>query len=119
MRLLPSCLACAAALAASDWPCFRRPNGSGISPDRDLPAEISRDRNAVWKTKTLKGNSSPVVMRGRLWITGYEGDDRVTLCYDAGSGELRRRRGVTKAPTETPNPLNGPTTPPAARRSSW
>src|SRR5713226_2089767 len=109
MRLLAFCLACTAAFA--DWPRFRGPNGSGISPDRGLPTEIGRDHNVLWKAKTLKGNSSPVVAQGRVWITGHEGDERVLLCYDAGSGALLWRRAITKARTETPNPLNGPTTP--------
>jgi outer membrane protein assembly factor BamB len=111
MRFLILSLACAAAAAASDWPRFRGPNGAGISPDRDLPAEIGPNRNVLWKAKSPKGNSSPVISQGRVWITGHEGDERVVLCYDAGSGALLWRKTVTKALTEVPNPINGPTTP--------
>lgn len=110
MRLLALC-ACASLLAASDWSRFRGPNGTGISPDPFLPAELGRDRNVLWKASTLKGNSSPIVFNGRVWITGHEGDERVLLCYDAKSGRLLWRRSVLKARTEVPNPLNGPTTP--------
>jgi outer membrane protein assembly factor BamB len=97
--------------AGADWPRFRGPNGTGVSLDRGLPAELRRDGNLVWKTPTLKGNSSPIVVRGRLWITGYEGDERMLMCYDARSGSLLWRKAVTKVRTETPHPLNGPTTP--------
>ena len=76
MRLIPY-LAFVAVLAASDWPRFRGPNGAGISPDKGLPEEISRDRNVLWKQKVLKGHSSPIVVNGRVWITGHEGDERV------------------------------------------
>ena len=110
MRLFAFCLACAAC-AASDWPRFRGPNGTGISPDRDLPASISKDRNVLWTQKTLPGNSSPIVVDGRLWVTGWEGDDRVVLAYDAASGAPLWRLAVKRAFTEPPNPLNGPTTP--------
>lgn len=76
MRLLALFLSGIILFAASDWPRFRGPNGTGISPDRGLPAEISKDRNVLGKTKTLNGHSSPVVVEGRLWITGHDKDER-------------------------------------------
>jgi outer membrane protein assembly factor BamB len=111
MRFLALYLICAAAAGASDWTRFRGPNGSGVSTDRGLPTEISPNRNVLWKGKTPKGNSSPVVLQGRLWITGHEGDERLVLCYDAATGALLWRKAVTKAFTEVINPVNGPTTP--------
>ena len=113
MRFAVFCL-CVTSLAASDWPRFRGPNGAGTSPDRGLPSEIGKDRNVLWKQKTLQGHSSPVVFKGRLWITGYEGDDRVVLCYDAAKGSLLWRRAVPKLRTEVANPMNGPATPSVA-----
>lgn len=114
MRILGLCCASLLLFAAADWPRFRGPNGEGISTERGLPSDISRDRNVLWKVKTPKGNSSPIVIGNRLWITGHEGDDRVVLCYDAATGALLWRKSVAKARTELPNPLNGPTTPTAA-----
>lgn len=111
MRTLILSLACTAFLGASDWPRYRGPNGEGISPDRGLPTELDRDHNILWKQKTPKGNSSPVVVQGRLWITGHEGDERVLLCFDSTRGSLLWRRSVTSARNESPNPMNGPTTP--------
>jgi outer membrane protein assembly factor BamB len=99
------------AFGASDWPRFRGPNGSGVSPDRGLPTELGRDRSVVWKAKTPLGHSSPIVAQGRVWITGYEGDQRIVLCFDARRGDLLWRKSVTKARTEAPNPENGFTTP--------
>jgi outer membrane protein assembly factor BamB len=110
MRLLIFCLALAA-YAGPDWPRFRGPNGSGIQPDQQLPAEIGKNRNVVWTQKTPKGNSSPIVVGGRIWITGHEGDDRLLLCFDAATGAPVWRRAVKKAFVEPPNPMNGPTTP--------
>src|SRR5437868_3781368 len=109
--LLALCFTSAGLLPASDWPRFRGPNGSGISADRALPAEIGADRNVVWKAKTPKGHSSPIVANGRLWITAHQGDERILLCFDAATGALLWRRGVLKTRTETPNPMNGFTTP--------
>ena len=113
MRLLTGFLL-GTLLLASDWPRFRGPNGTGISPDRNLPAEIAKDRNLRWTQKTPQGNSSPVVAAGRLWITGWEGDERFLLCYDAATGAPLWRRAVKKGFVEVVNPLNGPTTPTAA-----
>ena len=104
------CLACTA-FAAPDWPRFRGPNGTGVSTDQTLPSEIGKSKNVLWTQKTLKGNSSPIVVGDRLWITGHEGDDRVLLCYDAATGAPIWRRAVKKAFADSPNPLNGPTTP--------
>ena len=100
-----------ALLAGSDWPRFRGPNGEGVSPDHGLPAELSRDRNVLWKVKAPKGHSSPIVFDGRVWITGWEGDQRILLCFDAKTGAEIWRKGVTRARSETVNPMNGPTTP--------
>jgi len=111
MRILGLCLMSVFAFGAADWPRFRGPNGAGISTETGLPAELGRDRNVLWKAKTPKGNSSPIVVRGKVWITGHEGDERVVLCYDAASGSLLWRTAISKARTEVPNPLNGPTTP--------
>src|SRR5215467_5995404 len=110
MRVL-ALLLTTAAFGASDWPRFRGPNGSGVSPDRHLPSDIAPNRNVVWKTKTPKGHSSPIVSAGRLWITGHEGDERIVLCYDAKTGAQLWRRSVTKARPEVVNPENGFSTP--------
>jgi outer membrane protein assembly factor BamB len=111
MRIIALALACTNLLSASDWPRFRGPNGAGVSADSGLPIEISKDHNVVWKQKTLKGHSSPIIIGDRLFITGHEGDERIVLCYDAAKGTELWRRSVTKLRTEVANPNNGPTTP--------
>src|SRR5580704_2462252 len=111
MRLLGLFLTMCGLLAASDWPRFRGSNGTGISADSGLPAGISRDRNVLWKAKTPKGHSSPIVVGGRVWITGFEGEQRMLLCFDAKTGALLWRKSVARARAEVVNPQNGPTTP--------
>jgi outer membrane protein assembly factor BamB len=106
--LFPLCVSFA---AAPDWPRYRGPNGSGVAMEGKAPSEIGKDRNVVWKAAALKGNSSPIIVKDRLFFTGHEGDERFLLCYDAEKGALLWRKGITKARTETANPLNGPTTP--------
>ena len=98
-------------LMASDWPRFRGPNGTGVSRDRGLPREIDVDKNVLWSVEAPRGNSSPIIVDGRLFITAHEGDERMLLCYDAGTGKSLWRQGITKSRSETFSPLNGPTTP--------
>jgi len=118
MRILGLLLAISILAAASDWPRFRGPNGAGVSADPGLPSALSRDRNVLWKAKTPKGHSSPIVVAGRVWITGFEGDQRILLCFDAKTGALLWRKGVTRARAESVNPQNGPTTPTPATDGS-
>lgn len=96
---------------ASDWPRFRGPNGTGLSSDRRLPADLGKDRNVIWKASTPKGNSSPIVIRDRVFFTGHQGDERLLICHDARTGKELWTRSLIKARTESPHPLNGPTTP--------
>ncbi len=104
------CLMSAGLSSASDWTRFRGPNGTGISSDRGLPEEIDPAK-AAWSVKVAKGNSSPIVVDGRLFLTAHEGDQRIVLCYNSSTGEELWRRSIPKTRSETFNPLNGPSTP--------
>jgi outer membrane protein assembly factor BamB len=104
-------LACATLSSASDWSRFRGPNGTGISPDLGLPTEIDREKNLKWSIKIPKGNSSPIVVNGRLFLTAHEGDQRIVLCFDAATGKQLWRKSIVKVRTEAFHPMNGPATP--------
>lgn len=77
-------------LEAADWPAFRGPSGSGIAPERQAPLEWGPDENITWRA-TLPGpaNSSPIVCRGRVFVTAAmdDGAKRGLYCYDAASGD--------------------------------
>jgi outer membrane protein assembly factor BamB len=104
-------LACTTLLSASDWSRFRGPNGTGVSPDLGLPAEIDRRKNLAWSIKIPKGNSSPIIVKGRVFLTAHEGDQRIVLCFGATTGRQLWRKSIIKARTEAFHPTNGPTTP--------
>lgn len=81
---------------AEDWPEFRGPTGQGISNETNLPAEWSTTKNVAWKVEIPgKGWSSPIVSKGRIYLTTAEvppagsGNDRSlrALCLDAKSGK--------------------------------
>jgi outer membrane protein assembly factor BamB len=84
------CLGSAA--SGADWPQFRGPGGSGVSPDA---APVTWDgrtgANVRWVTDLPgRGVSSPVVARGRIYVTACTGtrQDRLhVLCLDAATGK--------------------------------
>jgi outer membrane protein assembly factor BamB len=95
---------------AADWPRFRGPNGTGVSPERGLPVDFDRSK-AAWFAGIPKGNSSPMVFGGRVFLTAYEGGERIALCYDAATGQLRWRQSVRAAHRQSFHAMNGPVTP--------
>ena len=55
------------------WNEFRGRNGSGVAL-ADLPSAWSETENLAWKTPLPgKGSSSPVVWKGRIYLTAYTG----------------------------------------------
>jgi outer membrane protein assembly factor BamB len=95
---------------AADWPRFRGPNGTGVSSDRGLPADLDPAK-AAWSASVPKGNSSPMVFGKQVFLTGYEGDERMVLCYDATTGQIRWRRSVLRMHAQSFHAMNGPATP--------
>ena len=81
--------------AGADWPQFRGPSGSGVSPDIDLPSNI-RSNNLVW-TADLPGRglSSPIILSNRLFLTCSSGpkQDRLhIICFNVSDGSKRWER---------------------------
>jgi outer membrane protein assembly factor BamB len=62
--------------AAGNWPQWRGPDGSGISTEKNLPAEWNTNKNIKWKTPIDgRGHSSPIVWENRIFLTtAIEGD---------------------------------------------
>jgi outer membrane protein assembly factor BamB len=80
-----------ATAAASDWPRFRGPNGSGTAADRDVPVKWSAADGVLWKSPLPgTGNSSPIVTANRVFLqsASADGSERSLICLDAGSGKL-------------------------------
>jgi len=88
----------ATATPAGQWPQFRGPNGSGIGEGAGYPVEFSPTTNVAWKAMVPYGQSSPVIVGGRLYVTAREGGQLLTIALDAESGKdlwrgtIRRER---------------------------
>ncbi len=86
----------ASALAGeAGWPQFRGPDGQGISAATNVPQKWSASDAVTWKVEIAgKGWSSPVLSKGRIYLTsavGEPGQGDVTLhalCLDAKDGRI-------------------------------
>jgi outer membrane protein assembly factor BamB len=78
------------ALHAADWPAWRGVDGLGVSPEKDLPLEWSREKNMAWRVVVPgKGASSPIRVGSRIYLTSQAADNGLhVLALDANSGAL-------------------------------
>src|SRR5437870_4484584 len=95
---------------AGDWPAFRGPDGNGIAQKDKAPLRWGPEKNVRWKASLPgPGNSSPIVSRGRVFVTCAEeaGTKRNLYCFDRQTGEKLWMRSVpfpTVEPTHRSNP---------------
>lgn len=104
------CAALAGPLAASDWPRFRGPNGSGISQDKDVPVEWDGPGAALWTAKIAgQGNASPVVSKQRVFLQSAsdDGSQRTLVCLNLANGKVLWEKSApgTTAKTHNKNTL--------------
>lgn len=91
---------CAGDVTAGDWPQFRGPSGQGHAEVKTLPLQWSESDNIAWKVETPgEGWSSPVLVGGRLYLTGAaQGQDGglslLAFCMDAANGKVLWRTPV-------------------------
>ena len=86
---------------ARAWPCFRGRGGSGISPYTNVPDDWDgpSHKNIVWTSPVpLTGNSSPIIIADRIFITGADENKRQVFCYDVKAGKLLWTRDVPSNP---------------------
>ena len=94
---------------ASDWPRFRGPNGSGVSPDdQPTPSTWTDTENIKWSVDLPgPGSSCPIVVGDKVFVTcwtGYglsreePGDQsqlkRHLICFDRNTGNTLWDRAI-------------------------
>ena len=95
-------LSLAGGQADAQWTRFRGPNGSGVDSGTGYPVEFSPSKNVAWKASVPYGQSSPIVVRGRVFVTASVGDKLITICMDSRTGrELWRREIRNDHPQKT------------------
>ncbi|MEM1449757.1 MAG: PQQ-binding-like beta-propeller repeat protein [Planctomycetota bacterium] len=82
------------ALESPEWGSFRGPNGAGRGAPGSVPAALDLAKDVAWRVEVPSGYSSPVALKGRVFVTGASDDELVTLCLDAASGQVLWRRAL-------------------------
>ncbi|MFN0102684.1 MAG: PQQ-binding-like beta-propeller repeat protein [Bryobacteraceae bacterium] len=113
MRLIVLLAGALGLTADTDWPRFRGPNGAGVA-EGNPPADFGPARNLVWKAAPPLGKSSPVIVNGKLILTGHNGGSFLTVGYDAATGRELWRREVKRRNTQNRHKLNDAAAPTAA-----
>src|SRR4249920_703436 len=97
--------------AGAQWPQFRGPNGSGVDTSTGYPVEFSPTKNVDWKVAVPFGQSSPVVVGTRVYLTASDGDRLITICLDKRTGKELWRREVKRARVSGAYKANDPASP--------
>ncbi len=74
-------------MTGADWTRFRGPNGTGTSTDKDIPVAWT-EKDILWKTPLPgTGHSSPIVLKGKIFLLTATKKERMLVCLDADSGK--------------------------------
>ena len=101
---------CQAGIAADgDWPQWRGPTSDGHSVETNVP--VTWDEGSIaWKT-TLPGNgqSSPVIVGDRIFLTAENGKgrERIVFCVDRRDGRIVWQETVWTGEPEKTHAMNG------------
>jgi outer membrane protein assembly factor BamB len=97
---------------AAEWAQFRGPNSSGIG-DGKPPVEFGPSQNVLWKTAVRSGLSSPIIAKGRIFLTEFDRPTKqlATLCIDQRMGKILWRRTVAAAEIEKVHEMSSPAAP--------
>src|SRR6187431_2022659 len=67
-------LAVVGSASAADWPWWRGPLGTGVSPESGLPSSWSQQDGVAWSAPLAgAGVSSPVIAGDRVFVTSQVG----------------------------------------------
>ncbi len=72
---------------AADWPQWRGPNRDGNVTDASVPSTWPKTLKEEWKVPVGIGHSSPVVVKGKIYVFARQGEEEVLLCLEAASGK--------------------------------
>jgi len=75
---------------AADWPQFRGPNRDGKSPETGLLKQWPEGGPRLIRTIRGFGHgySSPVIVQGKIYLTGKVGDDLKIFCFDLSGNKI-------------------------------
>jgi outer membrane protein assembly factor BamB len=93
---------------AADWPQFRGPGSTGVSEEGNPPIHFGPGTNVVWKTALPGGQSSPVIIGERIFVTSHHEGKLQTLCLDRTDGRILWTRDVAPEKVEPAHRIGSP-----------
>lgn len=73
---------------SGDWPQFRGPGGRAVADDTPITTRLAPDGDVLWKAKLPAGSSSPCIIGGRIFLTGFADGKDVVLAVERSSGKI-------------------------------
>lgn len=96
----------------ANWPAWRGAGGNGVCGETNLPLRWSAHENVRWRVPLPgRGNSTPIVLHERLFLTQAVGSRRTVMCFDRRDGKLLWQAGPTWSAQELTHPDNPPCSP--------
>ena len=100
------------------WSQFRGPNGQGISESARPPVTFGPGTNIAWTVDCPKGQSSPCLRGGKVFLTALNDGKLLVLGFDQTSGRQLWRREVSAEKIEYTHEFGGPAAPTPAANDS-
>ncbi len=109
-----------ASLPAADWPGWRGTDGLGVSPEKGLPIQWSKESNITWKAEIPgEGASSPIVVGDRIYLTAQTEDSGLhVLAFERTTGRLDWDREIGRGRLHANN-LHNMATPTPVCDGKW
>ena len=105
---------CFLSAQTGDWPQWRGAGRDGKAPDFRAPPTWPAELTQKWKTAVGRGDATPALVGGKLYVFVNDASAEVTLCCDAATGkELWRDSYAAQAATEPKGEHPGPRSSPA------
>ncbi len=107
-------LICTSSLCAQDWPQWRGSNRDGKVRGFKAPRQWPNELAQKWKKTVGSGDATPALVGDKLYVFTRQGDQEVTLCLNADSGDeiwmdKYAAQAVTGAAARHPGPRSSPT----------
>ena len=95
--LLPTTIALLALFTSStladNWPSWRGPDNQGISYEKNVPVEWSKDKNIAWRLEMPgAAGATPIVWEDKIFVTSVADDDLVLMCIGTDGQEKWRSK---------------------------
>ena len=87
--MISGCALLAAAVArGDDWPQWLGPNRDAKVANFKAPAAWPKELTAKWQATIGQGDSTPALVKDKLFAFGRQGSDEVTTCLEAATGKV-------------------------------